>query len=149
MNNIDIERFWKKVDKTSNPNGCWEWIGGLDRDQYGLFSYNKKQYRAHRFMCLINNINIQNQYVCHSCDNPKCVNPNHLWIGNHIQNEIDKDIKGRRPIGINHGRSKLTNQQIFEIRTSLLNGKQLSKKYNVSDAVIYNIKNRKTWKHLP
>ena len=91
-----IEDFWKKVDKTSNPNGCWEWIASLNRPNgYGQFGFNDKIWKAHRFSAkYFGNMDIDNLYVCHKCDNPKCVNPDHLYVGTQFDNMKDRSAKG-------------------------------------------------------
>jgi hypothetical protein len=95
MRKTPLERFMEKVNVSST--GCWEWTSGTDRNGYGLFGFNGKQYRAHRWSAeFIKQTNPNSLYVCHSCDNPGCVNPDHLWLGTHTENEQDKDSKGRR-----------------------------------------------------
>ena len=107
IDNEMLERFWKKVDKTST--GCWEWKGWRNSDGYGFFRYfNKKEIQAHRFSAKhIGGMNIDGMVVCHSCDNPGCVNPNHLFPGTQQDNIKDMHKKGRNyshaiqtPIGI-------------------------------------------------
>jgi len=84
-----IDRFWNYVDKTSNPNGCWEWKRNLNNYGYGQFMINYKNYRSHRISWLIHYGNIPNKMlVLHLCNNRKCVNPSHLILGNQ-----DKNIK--------------------------------------------------------
>ena len=87
-----LERFLNKVDKTSNPNGCWEWTAFKNKDGYGRFT----KYMAHRWAAEhIGNMSLNNLNVCHSCDNPGCVNPAHLFLGTHTDNMRDKVSKGR------------------------------------------------------
>ncbi len=113
MRRNTIEDFWKKVDKTSNPNGCWEWTGSLNRPNgYGQFGFNDKLWKSHRFSAkYIGNMDIDNLYVCHKCDNPKCVNPDHLFVGTQFDNMKDRYAKGgigsrsipiQTPLGIFH-----------------------------------------------
>ena len=92
--NIDpIERFWSKVNKTDN---CWEWTCSLDRDGYGLFGLQGKQWRAHRFAKHITDgLDKDKPVLMHTCDNRKCCNPEHLINATHRLNIQDRDRKGR------------------------------------------------------
>lgn len=88
------ERFWTKVKKT---DGCWEWqrclIGSMG---YGSFWDGERKWVAHRYSYTLHNGPIpEGMCVCHTCDNPKCVNPAHLWIGTKADNNRDKIQKGR------------------------------------------------------
>lgn len=95
MKNL-IDRFWEKVDKKSD-NECWNWIGAKNKDGYGIFNLNGKNTSAHRALWIILNSEIElGLQVCHSCDNPSCVNPNHLWLGTDQQNKDDMVKKGRK-----------------------------------------------------
>lgn len=91
------ERFWEKVNKTNNLNECWNWTGAK-RTKYGSIKYKGKLIDAHRlsYMIYYNNYNINStDFVCHKCDNPSCVNPNHLFLGSHSDNMKDAYLKGR------------------------------------------------------
>jgi len=94
-----LERFLNKVDKTSNPNGCWEWTAFKNRNGYGRFIDNG-QWMAHRWAAKnLGNMDLQDFCVCHTCDNPGCVNPAHLFLGTHTDNMRDKVAKGRASLG--------------------------------------------------
>jgi hypothetical protein len=91
---MDIQtRFWSKVNKNSS-NNCWEWIGSLTKSGYGQIAINGPKY-AHRLSAEWAGLNIKNRFVCHSCDNPRCVNPDHLFVGKHTDNVADMVSKGR------------------------------------------------------
>ncbi|CAB5223992.1 hypothetical protein UFOVP389_27 [uncultured Caudovirales phage] len=86
-------RFFSKVLITDD---CWLWQGGLDNDGYGLFQLDGKQWRAHRYSQHIHNgLDNALPVVMHTCDNPRCVNPNHLQNGTVQDNSLDKISKGR------------------------------------------------------
>ena len=88
-----IKRFWSKVQKT---NDCWLWTCTTDLDGYGLFGVDGKQWRAHRFCKLITDgLDSSKPVVMHTCDNPRCVNPEHLVNGTIKENNLDKKSKRR------------------------------------------------------
>lgn len=91
-----INRFWKKVDKSES--GCWIWTGALNGKGYGIMTIQGKHILAHRFSLILNNRNEipTGLFVCHKCDNPKCVNPDHLFLGTARDNADDMYYKGLR-----------------------------------------------------
>ena len=137
-----LDNFWNKVNKTNN---CWEWQGCVDSDGYGRIQINKIRWKTHRLSYELHKGNIpKHLVVCHSCDNPKCVNPDHLWLGTQTENTQDRDQKGRHRVnpalGESNGSARFTNEQIEFIRTSPLSGRELSRQFGVSDNAIYNIR---------
>jgi len=85
-------RFWSKVQKTDS---CWNWLGGADDRGYGVFKVNKKMWRASRLSWFFHHEDPKDLFVCHKCDVPWCVNPDHLFLGTHHDNIVDCWNKGR------------------------------------------------------
>jgi hypothetical protein len=152
---INVEnRFWSKV-LTGEDDVCWEWQACYTGIGYGQFGYKGKNILSHRFSYLLNKGPIENGlHVLHKCDNPKCVNPSHLFLGTAQDNMIDMNNKGRgnQPKGEKQHFAKLTEKQVIEIRqkyaTNNYTHRQLGKEYNVSNVVVCNIINRIIWKHI-
>lgn len=149
----EIERFHKKYVKDKNT-GCWNWIAGTRPNARGkLYGRhhmdNGKGIGAHRFSFMIHNGEIPNgKYVCHRCDNPLCVNPEHLFIGTHVDNMRDMVEKGRsyKGSGEKKGVSKLTNYQAAEIMQATGTNRDIAKQYGVSVSVVGRIKRGETYK---
>ncbi len=158
---IPIEqRFWNFVEKT---DGCWLWKGAVNKGGYGLFGYEwnsetrrGKQTSANRIAWILTYGPIGKEIkVCHSCDNPSCVRPDHLWIGTqkeNIQDMIQKKREVRNPRrGEKHRSAKLTEHQVRTIRSSFQRGvsqSQLAREYSVVNQCINAIVHRKTWSHI-
>jgi len=148
----EVQRFMQKFEK--RENGCWIWIAGTVKNAKGI-KYGKhwddsgKTVSAHRFSYKHFYGGIpKGMFVCHKCDTPLCVNPNHLWCGTHKDNMKDMTNKNRqhKAYGERFHTSKLTNAQAIEIRKSNLNCKDISEKYNVSKQTIRRIRARETYK---
>lgn len=143
----------KKLD-----SGCWFFTGSKDKDGYGQCHSTKygkllNVTRAHQMAYLIwvGKI-VNNKVVCHTCDNPSCVNPKHLFLGSILENNIDKINKGRANSakGQKNGSSKLTKQEVLEIKKlkGIKTSTELSKIYNVGFGQICRIWRGVDWGHL-
>lgn len=131
---------------------CWIWLAGRVNG-YGSLSVGYKTVFAHRFSYLFHFKELDdNLHVCHTCDNPICVNPDHFFLGTDKDNSDDKVAKGRNKKGENHWNCRLKESDVKGIKqllkTSGLSVKQISKKLNIPDYLIYDIKRESTWKHV-
>ncbi len=153
------EKFCLTLNECNSSNECWIWPKGKDRKGYGQFRYGKKgAYKAHRVSYLIFNGEIPPaMFVCHTCDNPPCVNPEHLFTGTPRDNTRDMIKKGRDKLSsLVHKNerlaAKLTIEEVLEIRRKHLNEKiplsKLAKIYNVTHNNIWCIIKRMTWKDI-
>ena len=136
-------------------NGCWIWNSTTDKDGYGVFTHHRnKQIRAHRASYEFYVGSIPNDvFICHKCDTPSCINPNHLFIGTAKDNTRDMMTKGRdfKPCGSEHPSSKLTEDNVIEIRklhTYGLAHSEIAKCYGVVFQTISSIVTRRTWRHI-
>jgi hypothetical protein len=150
----DIDRFWKKVD-IKGDDECWNWTACLDRGGYGKFQLNDKSVRAHRCSLFLKKGEppLNKPLALHLCkQNKKCVNPNHLYYGDDPDNGRDKVKDDTQAKGENHGRSKLTENDVKEIRQKYIPYKyssiKLAEEYEVSSQLIGRIINNKSWKHV-
>jgi len=101
-----IERFWSHVDKSSGTDACWPWTAGRTRKgNYGKFSlkHNHTVIASHFIYEHIHGPIPDGLLVCHSCDNPPCCNPSHLFLGTHQENTLDASAKGRLATGARNG----------------------------------------------
>jgi len=148
----DIKRFENKIFFGS-PDGCWYWTSHLNKDGYGLFNYHNQAIGSHRISFIIYRGTIPNtMQVLHTCDNPMCVNPHHLFLGSHTDNMQDMIKKGRgnKMKWEAHIDAKLTKKDVLMIRS--LNGKisqvELAKQFNVTQGSISRIILNKGWKGI-
>ncbi len=135
MKKTTFERWREKVDM-KGPDDCWEWLASKDSWGYGQIKTNKKVISSHRFSYAHYKNNGQpvqsNLCVCHHCDNPGCVNPNHLFLGTHIDNMQDMIRKGRR---VNPRPKKHTDDEVSKIRADYASGLSQRKVAKLNSAV--------------
>jgi len=162
------ERFWRKVKKST---GCWNWTASCFKhprtreETYGCFWVGDKREKtgkmatAHSIAWMLVKGEIKDGLkVLHKCDNPRCVNPEHLFLGTQMDNVQDMINKGRgkKQRGSKHYNAKLTEQEVKEIRSLYQRGtgrnnpgnsQMLAKKYGITQATIYDVMH-KGWKHI-
>ena len=151
----------KLLGSVTKKNGCWEWAGDIHPNGYAyttMYETNKKEH-VHRISYRIFKGEIpEGLYVCHKCDNRKCISPDHLFVGTAKDNMQDAKSKGRlehiklmQPKGEKKGSSKLKEYQVREIRKMILEGVRLAviaRKFSVSWTTVESIKKNKTWRHV-
>lgn len=147
------ERFAMQVRK--QPSGCAHWIGGTDEDGYGVFrgeAVGQMYFRAHRWSWAFHNNQAipKGGHICHTCDNPRCVNPGHLFLGDNAINMADKIAKGRARVanGERSGHAVLTEEQAKAILKDPRTYTELAAAYNVKPSTIGSLKQRHSWRSL-
>lgn len=143
-------RFWHFVVRGDN-NACWNWIGAINpRRGYGRFNIGGyKTGQAHRFSYqLANGPAPEDKQVCHTCDNRRCVNPKHLFLGTAKENTADMIAKNRMDRGTSRYNAKLNDDDVRAIRKSSLTQIELSRTFQIAGSTISEIKNRKRWRHV-
>jgi len=144
-----VFRFWDNFDRPKE--GCWLWKAGKSKG-YGVISNGNCCMQAHRLSWVLWNGPISNGLsVLHKCDNPACVNPEHLFLGTKGDNAKDRDRKGRVAHGEKHCKAKFTEKQIKQIRQLRQQGvkvTKIAKLFNVSDGHISHIVNKDIWKRV-
>lgn len=146
------ERFWNRV-AIGKPDECWNWQAGTNTFGYGVIRLNGRHIKTHRAAWFFTYGVMPTLYILHSCDNPTCVNPNHLREGTYQDNSDDKRLRGRSALGEQVRRGHLVTDDIRSIRNEYqprtVTQASLAQKYGVCRRTIADILHRKTWKHVP
>lgn len=144
---------WDLVLVRDDLGLCWEWRGRPNSAGYGritddsgkLMFAHRMSYRLHR------GVDPAGMYVCHRCDNPPCVNPDHLFLGTNRDNMADMVSKGRQMRGVRYGRARLTEADVREIRRLCGLGvvqRRIAEAFRIAPSVVTLIKQRKAWAHV-
>jgi hypothetical protein len=147
-----VDRFQASLGEAT-ANGCIPWTGERDKDGYGRLFNGTGNVRAHRFAYELANGPIPHgMCVCHRCDNPPCVNHEHLFLGTNADNMADRDEKRRTHQGSKHHFARLTEQDVIEIRRRFdadgVSKTQLAKDFGVRIGTVAFIIKRKTWSRI-
>ncbi len=162
------ERFWSRVNKAAGQGkdgDCWEWAGFVNSKrprgkEYGTVVFDKVKWRTHRYAYFSHyKVHPGEMLVCHTCDNPPCCNPAHLFLGTTQTNALDKFAKGRGyrqtaefcVRGEAQGSAKLTADIVRTMRNRYQNGESvaaLAREYGVADVTADRAIHRRNWKHV-
>lgn len=144
-----VPRFWSKVER-KGENDCWN-LASQARRYPSVWCYGKS-IEAHRFSYELHYGPIlPGLVVMHTCDNTHCVNPRHLKLGSHADNQFDKVRKQRQARGERQGHSKLNAGQIIEIRRQFDSGvltRTIARQFSITQNYVYAVGLRRCWKHI-
>ncbi len=155
-----VVRLWSRVDMDAGPDGCWLWRGSVNAGGYGQIRREPGgnvvrgvKTTVHRVAWELTRGPIPDgMHVCHVCDNPRCVNPSHLWLGTHAENLRDMKVKGRAARGDRSGTARLDSRQVQLIKRLMFLGQcsaaEIATLLRMSPAAIDAIRNQKTWSHI-
>lgn len=154
-NGMSIEQLgeWLLLNGIKQPNGCVHFHKMSRQHGYGAVGFGLGIMKAHRVTFLFTNGSLPEE-VCHKCDNPLCINPEHLFAGTHQDNMRDMSVKGRFGVtrGERSGMAKLTTANVLEIRQLYATGNyyqyEIGERFGVSRSCIKNIINKQRWAHI-
>lgn len=137
---------------------CIYWYKSVDRDGYGQMWVGGKLRKAHRYAyCTAHKVpyeSIRGLLVRHKCDNPTCINPDHLELGTHLDNMRDRSVPKRTASGVKHGGAVLTESDVLSIRKRYIKGSRehsltaIAKDYGIAFQTVSKIINRQQWQHI-
>lgn len=148
-------KILERIEKYTfySPDGCWYWTSHTNEFGYGCVFFNGKKRLAHRvnYELLRRHIPV-GLMACHTCDNPSCINPDHIFLGTMNDNMKDMIKKGRSPNnrGDRNPSRKLNSKQVMAIRSlkPRMTLNEIAKKFDVTKGHVWNIVHRKTWNHI-
>lgn len=154
IENFKSERLWSKINVGSKDE-CWIWKGAKTTAGYGVLRVNYKPRYTHRLMWMLHNkTNIpKKDCICHSCDNPPCCNPAHLFLGSQADNLKDARDKGKMEMarGINHHATELSEDDIRQIRylgQTKMTHKDIGERFGTTRMSVNDIIHKRTWAHI-
>jgi hypothetical protein len=160
------ERFWSRVDRSGGPDACWPWLGHRMRSGHGQVGFRRRVWLTHRVAYTLARAEIAaGMAICHSCDNPPCCNPAHLFEGTRADNNADKMAKGRhvtpaglwngsslhpesRPRGEGHARSVLTDDVVRRLRAANASAGDLAVEFGLARSTVRDVVSGRTWRHV-
>lgn len=134
------------------PTPCRIWLRGVTSDGYGELYLRGRKWRAHRLAYLIANGRSAEPLCCHRCDEPGCINPDHLFPGDDQINSDDKWVKGRGLRGERHGSAKLSEAEVIEIKRLITGGEmsraEIGNRFGVDRSAVRKIARGRSWRHV-
>lgn len=133
------------------PDDCWEFRPPVNPAGYGRLRFRGRVHFVHRLAVMLDGRDVEGAYVCHHCDNPPCCNPSHLYVGDAASNNRDAMERGNRPKGEGHYNSRLTDEQVRQIRDRYTrnfekikrgwrsNARELAAEYGISESHVRNL----------
>ena len=151
--NIELSSYAtraKKIKYKVDDNNCWICVSHpLDKDGYPKIIRNKNHWRMNRYIYTLEKGEIKDgKIIMHICDNPRCINPEHLKEGTWKENMIDRDQKKRNAYGEKNGEAKLSKEDVMKIRNDNREVREIAKDYPVHFSQIARIKRREAWSHI-
>ena len=146
---LDIKERLNARSEKITESGCQIWTGAATKRGYGILRTNKINSYVHRLSYQLHKGVIPDSLlVCHKCDIPSCINPDHLFLGTNLDNSRDMVSKGRGMRGESHTSAKLTPDDILKIRNDSRIDRLIASDFGVSIGRISEIQSKKSWKHL-
>ena len=144
--------FWSRVSVGAQVV-CWPWTGCVLPKGYGVITFHQRSLYAHRVAySLTFGVSLVDLCVLHTCDNPRCCNPDHLFLGTDADNVADMHGKGRTAVGGMLPQTRLTADDVRAIRvrfaTCNVSGRALAREYGVAHETMRAITSGRTWKHI-
>ena len=149
---LTIDAFWERAEPEPN-SGCWLWLGAPNQKTgYGQAKFCGRKVDAHRLAWeFTHGLVPSGLSVLHRCDVRTCVRPEHLFLGTHLDNMRDMNFKGRGASGARNGASRLTDENVADIRQLSAAGTSqstIAARFNIGQATVSHICLRHTWRHL-
>lgn len=142
--------FWSLVKFVFRQDACWEWTGGLvSKRGYARFKIEGERFTVSRIAyALAYGYVPEDKFVLHECDNPKCVRPDHLFLGSATENQHDMKIKGRAARGERSASAKLTTEQVLMIRRDPRPAPHVADELGIHKSTVRKIRTRVNWAHV-